>query len=119
MRHRVELLCATQRRGRDVPVKSGLEHDAPLREALFDRPKRRVNIAERRAAIACHVPGRVESLTSIALMLREHYARDRLGAVHHDAASAHDPFILECYELKGSGRGQIESRKLWAGLQRA
>ena len=80
----MDLLGAPQRRGREVLIGAGLELDVALLDEFLGLPKRLVEAAQRRAAVAGNVARGVEARGQVALALH-HGQPDqclRAGQIH-------------------------------------
>ncbi len=101
----VQLLRAPHRRGGKVLVQSGLEaHVVPL-EVLACLPRRLVDRAERRAAIAADEAGRVQAGECVALVLEHRETEQRLRAAHVRAAAVQGPLVVEGDLRQGAADG--------------
>ncbi len=80
------LLGAPQRRRGEVFIDARLEQDVLRLEEFPGALEGMVDPAERRAAIARHISGRVQPAGGIHGALRQRQADDRLGAGDVDAA---------------------------------
>ncbi len=91
----VDLLAAPDRGRGQVLVQARPELDVRLGEKLFRAPQRKVERAQRRAAIAGYEAGGVQSGQYVALALQHQQAHQRLNAGHIDAAGLELVFVVE------------------------
>ena len=97
------LLGAPQRRRREVFIDARLEQDVLRLEEFPGALEGVVDPAERRAAIARHIPGRVQPARRIHGALGQRQAHDGLGAGDVDAALGKIVFVVEADLGEGHG----------------
>jgi hypothetical protein len=93
----VDLLGAPQRGRGEVLVGAGLEFDVALLDEALGLPQRLVEAAERRAAVAGDVAGRVEAGGLVALALHHGQPHQGLGAREVDPAGLQYVFVVQGY----------------------
>src|SRR5215467_15772975 len=97
------LLRAPQGGRSEVLVGGGVKPDVVLREDGTRAHELLVERAERGAAIAGHVAGRVETGPAVALLLHQREADEGLKAGHEDAVFAKVIFVVEADRLERHG----------------
>ncbi len=91
----VDLLRSPHAGGGEVLVQSGLEADVVSFKVLLRLPRRLVDAAQRRAAIAADEPCSIQPRQLIALPLQHRKPNQRLCAAHVRAAAVQCPFVVE------------------------
>ena len=115
---------APDRRRGEIFIQAGLKLDVVALEELGGFPQREIETAERRAAIAGHETGGVQTGELVALMLNRQQANQRLNARDEDASGFQFVFVVERDVAQrgareSDGRGHVQKlRELCSGSRR-
>ena len=93
------LLRAPKRCRRQILVHTGLEHDVVLDQKSGRAGHLLIHRAKGRAAIACHVSGRVQPLGIVPRLLHQHQADQRLRPVQKHVALCQIEPVLQTHVM--------------------